>query len=130
MKQPGLGSAIMKRGPIAGPTPGRADVVPVDVPEGSYVIPADVVSAAGQGNSESGYQNLTKTFSKFRRRSIPRPRRFADGGLVPIAASHGEFLLSPEEVDAIGGPDVLDRFVKQVRADYRQHLAKLPGPRK
>jgi len=130
MKQAGLGAPI-KVGPIAGPTPGRADAVPVDVPTQSYVIPADVVSAAGQGNTQAGYEALQRTFGKLsRRRSIPRPSRMADGGLVPIAASHGEFIVDPETVEAMGGPDVLDRFVKQVRADYRKHLAKLPGPRK
>lgn len=126
MKQAGLGAPI-KTGPIAGPTPGRADAVPVDVPTGSYVIPADVVSALGQGNTAAGHAYLDQKFPK---RSIPRPRRMATGGLVPIAASDGEHVLDPEQVEAAGGPEFLDRLVKQIRAEYRKHLASLPGPRK
>jgi hypothetical protein len=124
----GLG-ALRQTGAVRGPTPGRADAVPADVPEGSYVIPADVVSAAGQGNTDAGYERLSGLFRSRVRRGIPRPRR-ADGGIVPIAVSHGEMILSPEEVEAAGGPAVLDGLVKTIRDDYRRHLAKLPGPRK
>jgi hypothetical protein len=126
MNKPGLG-AVMKTGPISGPTPGRADVVPVDVPAGSYVIPADVVSALGQGNTAAGHKKLDQYFP---RRSIPAPRRKANGGIVPIAASDGEHVLDPEQVEAAGGPDFLDRLVKTIRAEYRRHLGKLPGPRR
>jgi len=104
-------------------------MVPADVPSGSYVIPADVVSAAGHGNTESGFQSLSGLFKSKVGRGIPRPRR-ADGGIVPISVSHGEMILSPEEVEAAGGPAVLDKLVKTIRDDYRRHLAKLPGPRK
>lgn len=130
MKQPGLGAARMARGPIKGPTPGRADQVPVDVPSGSYVIPADVVSALGEGNSQAGHKALSGMFKPRKFKNIPSPRKMASGGIVPIAASDGEHVLSAEEVEAAGGPDVLDAFVRRVRAEYRDHLGRLPGPRK
>ena len=126
MKQLGLGS--LASGAITGPTPGRADAVPVDVPEGSYIIPADIVSALGEGNTIAGNQVLKSLFKPKKFKSIPRPMN--RGGMVAIAVSDGEFALSPEEVQAAGGPQVLDRFVKDIRAAYRKHLSKLPGPKK
>jgi hypothetical protein len=41
-------------GPIMSPGAGRSDTVPMHVPSGSYVLPADVVSHMGEGNSMSG----------------------------------------------------------------------------
>ena len=126
----GLGGLVT--GPLHSDIPGRTDALPIDVPEGSYVIPADVVSALGQGNTMAGQKALKAKLSpkgpaKFR--SIPRPQK-ANGGAVPIAAAGGEYVCSPEEVAAAGGHDVLDALVERVRAENIQHLASLPGPRK
>ena len=41
-------------GPIVSTGAGRADNVPMHVPPGAYVLPADVVSHMGQGNSMAG----------------------------------------------------------------------------
>src|SRR5882672_9156968 len=41
-------------GPILSTGAGRADNVPMHVPPGAYVLPADVVSHMGQGNSMAG----------------------------------------------------------------------------
>lgn len=49
-------------GAINTPTPGRADAHPTHVPPGSYVMPADVVSAIGEGNTAAGQQMLAKMF--------------------------------------------------------------------
>ena len=49
-------------GALTGDTPGRADALPVTVPDGSHVIPADVVSAIGGGNSAAGLKHLGKMF--------------------------------------------------------------------
>lgn len=125
MKQPGLGSLS---GAIAGPTPGRADMVPADVRPESFVIPADVVAAAGDGNNEAGYEMLAKVFKNGRARVIPRHRK-ASGGLVPIAVSHGEMLLEPEEVEAAGGPEVVRKFCDMIRKDWIAKLKELPKPR-
>lgn len=73
--------------------------------------------------------------------SIPedgRPPK-ADGGAasgVPIVAAGGEYVLSPEQVRGVGNGDldtghrVLDRFVKDTRAQLIKTLQKLPGPKK
>ena len=42
---------------------GRADNVPMHVPSGAYVIPADIVSHLGEGNSMSGLKILKQMFA-------------------------------------------------------------------
>ena len=49
-------------GAINTDTPGRADSHPTHVPPGSYVMPADIVSAIGEGNTAAGQQMLAKMF--------------------------------------------------------------------
>ena len=49
-------------GPIVSPVAGRTDHVPMHVPNQSYVVPADVVSAIGEGNSISGLGLLGSMF--------------------------------------------------------------------
>lgn len=43
-------------GPIHSTVAGRTDHLPVEVPSGSYVIPADIISAMGQGNTNAGFK--------------------------------------------------------------------------
>jgi hypothetical protein len=49
-------------GAINTATPGRADAHPTHVPPGSYVMPADIVSMIGEGNTAAGQQMLAKMF--------------------------------------------------------------------
>jgi len=111
-------------GAVSGKTPGRADALKVRVPAGSYVIPADVVAALGEGNSAAGLAKLSKQF----------PAKRANGGAVPIMISDGEFVVSPQAIAALGGGDqayghdILDRFVVNTRREYAEHLNNLPGP--
>lgn len=114
-------------GAVRGKTTGRSDKLAVSVPPGSYVIPADVVAALGDGNSEAG---LAKLEGQFRARKAG----YAAGGGVPIQISDGEFVIDPSSVAALGGGDaeyghsVLDEFVVQTRAEYADHLRNIPGP--
>jgi len=124
-------TARLTLGGVRGKTGGRADKLPVDVPAGAYVIPADVVAALGDGNTEAGMARLDRQF--------PAARGYAAGGraeAVPIQISDGEFVVSPAAVAALGGGDegygheVLDEFVTQTRAVYADHLQNLPGPQR
>jgi len=76
-------------GALTGDTPGRADKLPVTVPDGAHVIPADIVSALGDGNSAAGMKHLGKMF--------PAPKmkasRVAAGKPPHIGAPH---LLAPK----------------------------------
>ncbi len=49
-------------GAINTATPGRTDDHPTHVPPGSYVMPADIVSSIGQGNTAAGQQILARIF--------------------------------------------------------------------
>lgn len=137
-------------GPLVSAVPGRTDHHPISVPNGAYVIPADVVSGHGQGNTIAGMAKLKNVFAAkvhaFKHR--PRPltltraheHRAAGGGVagaddaVPIMAAGGEMVVDPETVAAYGdgnlqkGHAVLDAFVKQSRAKLIKQLKKLPGP--
>jgi hypothetical protein len=118
-------------GALTGATGGRADKLPMRVPNGSHVIPADVVSALGSGNSQNGHLTLTKMFPH-----SSGQRKRAGGGGVDIMASDGEFVVSPEDVAEAGrgdiehGHNVLDHFIVHTRKQNIQHLLKLPAPSK
>jgi len=141
------------QGPIHSAVAGRTDHLPMHVKSGSYVIPADIISSMGEGNTMAGFKTAKSIFSgtpysgkggPYGQSSAPYgaalPR--ADGGetmgdeLVPIVAAGGEYVITPEEVVMIGGGDldhghkILDSFVKKMRAKTIKTLQKLPGPKK
>ena len=109
---------------------GRTDTVPLDVASGSYVIPADIISGLGQGDTTAGYKVLGRMFGP----QAPRPG--PDGKTVPIMAAGGEFVISPESVARVGrgdvkaGHDALDAWVRTERRKNIMALKKLPGPAK
>lgn len=111
------GGAVMT-GPLNGATPGRADQVPVKVPNGAHVIPADVVAALGDGNNAAGMLVLQRIF----------PGKMASGVGVDINASDGEFVVTPENVKQFGGHQVLNHFIVNIRHSYAHKLKQLPGP--
>lgn len=122
-------------GMIKSSIPGRTDKIPMSVPPGSYILPADIPSAIGEGNTMAGSQILGKMFKigpygsgmtgkisggkpsagKFDWMKTPRPPRTrADGGEVeqtenddiPIIAAGGEYVIHPEHVAEIGHGDM------------------------
>jgi hypothetical protein len=117
-------------GSLTGLTPGRADLIHTKVPSGSHVIPADVVAALGDGNTMSGLNRLTQFFSRLGKKKFA----LASGGSVNAGLSDGEFIVSPEQVLAVGagnadaGHDLIDRLILNIRDNYIRHLAELPGP--
>jgi hypothetical protein len=50
-------------GPIHSSVAGRTDHLPMHVKHGSYVIPADIISALGEGNTMAGYKIAKDIFS-------------------------------------------------------------------
>jgi len=152
--------ALHNGGMLDSTIPGRTDKLPISVKPGSYVIPADIPSASklGQGNSMAGRKILDSVLAAMahqRPRSArpgsvfkshrlgPAMPRHASGGApegdhknIPIIAAGGEYVVPPEQVEAIGdgdinrGHDRLDRYVKMVRAHNIKTLKKLPGPKR
>lgn len=116
-------------GALKGDTGGRADARPIEVPANAYVIPADVVSGMGEGNTDHGMKVLEEVFGT------------GDGDhsqheAVPIYAADGEFVISPDKVLEIGNGDAekghkeLDKFVVMMRKRIIDTMKKLPGPAK
>src|ERR1700743_3158278 len=110
-------------GPIVGNTGGRADEVPMEVPDGAYIFTADHVSGLGEGNTGAGMKKLAKMFPK----SKPSLMRKLKGKTVPIYAAHGEFCVSPEDIkDRFGDLDkghrVLDHWQTAERAKLVETL--------
>jgi len=140
-------------GPIHSPVAGRTDHLPMHVPSGAYVIPADIISGMGEGNTMAGFKVAKNIFSQPFYGSkggpgaglpytggglpygVPAPRR-ASGGAVPIVAAGGEYVVDPGDVVKIGkgslddGHKILDLFVQQFRAKTVKTLKALPGPKK
>jgi hypothetical protein len=112
---------------------------------GSYVLPADIVSGLGEGNSEAGMAVIERMIEDAKSRG-GRVGMVSKYGLhghyhtprskVPCLVAFGEYILSPEEVEAIGDGDLdaghktLDAFVKSQRAKNIKILRKLPAPAK
>ena len=120
-------------GPIHSPVAGRTDHLPMHVPSGSYVIPADIVSSLGEGNTMAGYRAVKMMF-----RDAAAGAYAAGGGVgepVPIVAAGGEYVLSPDEViwagkgDLDAGHRALDNWITGTRKELIKTLQKLPGPR-
>lgn len=59
----GASRGLHQEGMIHSSIPGRTDRLPMNVRAGSYVLPADIPSALGQGNSAAGGQILKSMFS-------------------------------------------------------------------
>src|SRR5260221_2285575 len=107
-------------GLINSATPGRTDVHPLDVPAGSYVLPADVVSGLGEGNTMAGAAVVDRMLGSMPwgikdqphrggGRGIPSPpapahlahggaRPSVQEGRAPIIAAGGEYVIPPETV--------------------------------
>lgn len=130
-----LNSKKVFHGPIKTPIPGRTDRLPIHVYSGSYVIPADIVSGLGEGNTLAGYEAIKRMFAHHLKAKYGlRGSYHQERDVVPVIVAGGEYILTPEEVEVAGDGDldkghaVLDAFVKSQRKALRKKLAKLPGP--
>lgn len=67
-EQVGMGGTSMPggnrvhAGPIHSAVAGRTDHLPMHVASGSYVIPADIISAMGEGNTSAGFKQMKRIF--------------------------------------------------------------------
>lgn len=128
--KPGEATTVHK-GPIKAPVAGRTDHLPMHVASGSYVVPADIVSAIGEGNTETGFAILDHMVKVRSHGQMPN-----NGASVPIVAAGGEYVIPPLAVFHFGGGDMdrghkaLDEWVKSERAKTIKTLSKLPGPKK
>lgn len=115
-------------GPIHSSVAGRTDHIPITLAAGSYVIPADIISAMGEGNTMAGFKSAKHLFGENQPREVTET--------VPIVAAGGEYVISPVDVVRIGkgtlddGYKILDEFVVKYRKSTVDRLKKLPAPRR
>lgn len=105
----------MTRGPILSAVPGRTDAHFTHVPSGSYVIPADIVSGRGEGNTLAGMNSLQKMFKMGPygsgmphmggRSSMPSPPKL--GKLASGGGKYGNHIGKPVKVKLAGGEIVV-----------------------
>jgi len=79
------GKTKVHKGPIHSAVAGRTDHLPMHVASGSYVIPADIISAMGEGNSMAGFKVAKDIFSRSNR-DITKGTPYGESGL-PYGAS-------------------------------------------
>ena len=144
---PGVSMEKVHVGPIRSPVAGRTDHLPMHVHSGSYVIPADIISAMGEGNTEAGFKVANTIFTPVpgiagtpgADAQLGLPGKAEGGPIsppVPIVAAGGEYVIHPDDVTRIGGGNIdlghkeLDSFVNKMRAKTVQTLRNLPGPKK
>jgi hypothetical protein len=129
------GASKLHTGAIKAPVAGRTDHLPMHVPSGSYVIPADIVSAIGEGNTEHGF-DIIDHMVKERMAAGGDVNEADEANPVAIVAAGGEYVIPPGAVRGFGGGDLdaghkaLDEWVKAERATTIATLKKLPAPRK
>jgi hypothetical protein len=146
-KKRAAGGALPRGGTsgfLHGATSGRSDAILTEAPAGSHVIPADVVSGLGEGNSLAGAKVLNRIFNTpygvkapSAGRKTMGPPRASGGGIgegMPVALSDGEWVVEPDQVAVAGGGDldrghkVIDDFIINVREMVIDRMKKLPGP--
>jgi hypothetical protein len=123
------------RGLVHGIGGGRRDTVKTFARRGSYVLPADVVSGAGEGNTMAGAAAIERRVANLGGAHLARGGAVGGGeDLVPVAFSGGEYVLWPEQVAELGGGDReagsgrLDQFVQAVRQAATRTSAEAPPP--
>jgi hypothetical protein len=124
----GAEKSLLHVGPIHGLVAGRTDHVPLKVPNGAYVLPAEHVSHLGQGNTMSGFARLNHMFPHSGH-GAPHPPGtphtsigpsassgsilgFKSGGIVhhghrpedgvDIMGASGEYVIDPRDVMELG----------------------------
>ena len=79
-------------GPIHSSVAGRTDHLPIHVPSGSYVIPADIVSGMGEGNTIAGFKHMRRMFGGMPRGGGEQPYNHEGGpyGMATGGAANRE----------------------------------------
>lgn len=122
-------------GAVRSDSPGRADNVETMASAGTYVIPADVVSALGEGNTPAGVQWLDQAVAKLLQ-GDSSALKFRDGGSVPVRVSGGEYAVPPQAVAALGkgsykaGVRKIEHLIAEIRDRTAKKLRRLPKPRR
>lgn len=117
------GLASVQHLAVGGPGDGQDDLIPAELEDGDFIIPADVVSALGSGSTDAGMQSLSQMVLEAVGEQGLTPT--ALGASVPALLSNGEFRIPKAAVLAFGrgsieeGSRLLYDMMEQVRKSYR-----------
>lgn len=129
-------------GAIHSAVAGRTDHLNMTVPNESYVIPADIVSGIGEGNTMAGFEILNKIFhldmspNKKGNKESGEDHGEAQPHHVGIVAAGGEYVIPPDQVASIGGGyykeghKIIDKTIIRLRRMITHQIRKLPPPKK
>ena len=110
-------------GLVIADTPGRHDCITLSVAAGSYVLPSDIVSAFGDGNTLNGGKRLQEFFF-METGHLPEPE------LALVCVSGGEYVVRFDRVWAkFRDADTMDAWVCAERLKHIETLRALPPPR-
>ena len=95
-------------GAIHSTVAGRTDHLPMHVKSGSYVIPADVISGMGEGNTMAGYKVAKDIFSRANRGYVRKEAPYGASGLpygvsTPGRAEGGKTISNDDALHAAAG---------------------------
>src|SRR5262249_22097064 len=114
-------------GPIVSSVSGRTDHLNMSVPNNSYIVPADVVSGTGEGNTLAGFEIWKKALPEDDGSDeVDTPDQ------VKIVAAGGEYAIKPNQIRKIGGGDyrrgfdIIDAAILQMRRHVIGEMKKLP----
>lgn len=112
------------KGPIHSSVAGRTDHLPMHVASGSYVIPADIISAMGEGNSMAGFKVAKNIFS------APGPYGQSAESLPYGASGMPYGVPSPKKADggAAAAPNVGYELVKKLAFSGSGNGTSLAAP--
>jgi hypothetical protein len=117
-KTTGTPKTMHHQGPIHSAVAGRTDHLPMHVKSGSYVIPADIISSMGEGNTMAGFKTAKSIFSgtPYSGKSKPYSQ-----GSAPYGAKGGPYGQSSTPYGAAmpradGGETIGDELVPIVAA--------------
>ena len=77
-------------GPIHSSVAGRTDHLPITVESGSYVIPADIISAFGEGNTIAGFKHARRVFGGMPRGQGQQPYNHEGGPYGGGSGTYGQ----------------------------------------
>lgn len=113
-------------GAIKSSVAGRTDHLPMHVPSGAYVIPADIISAMGEGNTLAGFKVAKSIFSQ----PFYGSRGMAGGAnpYIPTKAPYGTGRGQPYDKAPLPYGSSPPASLPERRMAFSKALPPAPGP--
>lgn len=124
---------------LDGHTKGQDDKIPINLPQGAWVVDASTTSMLGDGNSKAGASVVKQLSDTLVQKAKTIPNLKIPKGRVPCLLSDGEPSIPPEAVSALGylanpnakdpnkkGASIMKKFTEKLRTDKSKNKGGLP----